>query len=221
MELLYAAHVPPGEGPFPTVLMLHGWGASAHDLFSLAPFMHGGGALVLCPQGPVSFEIAQGVPGFGWWPITQEREPEGAAFGEARRLLRAFFDGACQRYPVDRRKVVVLGFSQGGVMAFDLALAAPEQFAGLVALSSWLPDSLADALPRSPAHENFPALLIHGARDDLIPVALAQEARQKLMAWGLNVSYREFEMQHEVSQEALLEVVRWTEGKIFNLIQLA
>ena len=221
MELLYAAYVPPGEGPFPTVLMLHGWGASAHDLFSLAPFMHGGGALVLCPQGPVSFEIAQGVPGFGWWPITPGREPEGAAFDEARRLLRAFFDAACQRYPVDRRKVVVLGFSQGGVMAFDLALSAPEQFAGLVALSSWLPDSLANALSRSPAHENFPALLIHGARDDLIPVALAQEARQKLMALGLNVSYREFEMQHEVSQEALLEVVRWTEGKIFNLIQLA
>ena len=37
MELLYTAHVPSGEGPFPTILALHGWGASAHDLLGLAP----------------------------------------------------------------------------------------------------------------------------------------------------------------------------------------
>ena len=37
MDLLYTAHVPPGDGPFPTILALHGWGASGHDLLGLAP----------------------------------------------------------------------------------------------------------------------------------------------------------------------------------------
>jgi predicted esterase len=42
MELLYTAHVPAGDGPFPTIFLLHGWGASAHDLIGLAPILHGG-----------------------------------------------------------------------------------------------------------------------------------------------------------------------------------
>ena len=59
MELLHTAYVPAGDGPFPTILALHGWGASAQDLIGLAPLLHGGEALVVCPQGPVAFEIQQ------------------------------------------------------------------------------------------------------------------------------------------------------------------
>ena len=142
MDLLYTAHVPPGDGPHPTVIALHGWGASAHDLIGLSPVLHGGGALVLCPQGPVAFQIAQGVLGFGWWPITRAARWTRGAFDRARGALRKFLDEAFARYPIERRKVVLLGFSQGGVMAYDLALSEPERFAGLVALSSWLPEAL-------------------------------------------------------------------------------
>jgi len=68
MQLLHTAYVPAGEGPFPTILALHGWGASAQDLLGLAPYLHGGEALVVCPEGPVAFEIQQGLVGHGWFP---------------------------------------------------------------------------------------------------------------------------------------------------------
>ena len=58
MSLLYTAHVPAGDGPFPSIIALHGWGASAHDLLGLAPVLHGGRALVLCPEGPVAVPLA-------------------------------------------------------------------------------------------------------------------------------------------------------------------
>jgi phospholipase/carboxylesterase len=221
MELLYAAHVPPGEGPHPAILMLHGWGANAHDLLGLAPILHGGGALVLSPQGPVGFEIARGVLGFGWWPITSTREIDPQAFDAARQLLRGFLDEACRRYPIDRRKIVVVGFSQGGVMAYDLVLGDPGRFAGLVALSSWLPEQVDAAIPRQDEHQNFPALVIHGTQDPMIPVERAQESRKRLLARGVNVQYREFDMQHEVSPDALRELVIWLEEKVFQLIKLA
>ena len=70
MNLMHAAHVPAGDGPFPTILALHGWGASAHDLLGLAPYLHGGEALVLCPQGPVAVPIGPGINGWGWFPLT-------------------------------------------------------------------------------------------------------------------------------------------------------
>ena len=140
MDLLYTAHVPAGDGPFPTILALHGWGASAHDLIGLAPILHGGGALVLCPQGPLAFEIGQGFLGFGWFELSQVRPPTVGGHRARRRTRCArFLDAALARYPIDRRKVVLMGFSQGGVMAYDLALRDPGRFAGLVALSSWLP----------------------------------------------------------------------------------
>ena len=191
MDLLYTAHVPPGDGPHPTILMLHGWGASAHDLLGLARILHGGGALVLSPQGPVAFEIAQGMLGFG------------------------------RRYPVDRRKIVVLGFSQGGVMAYDLVLGDPGRFAGLVALSTWLPDTIDASLPRADELQNFPALVVHGTQDPMIPVERAQESRSRLLARGVNVQYREFDMQHEINPDALREIVIWLEEKVFQLIKLA
>ncbi len=224
MELLYTAHVPSGAGPFPTILALHGWGASAHDLLGLAPLLHRGEALVLCPQGPVGFEIAPdqlpGQLGFGWWPLRQSRELDLTAFAHARDQLRAFLDAACQRYPVDPRKLVVLGFSQGGVLACDLVLGEPERFAGLIALSTWLPEAALRAHPECSAHQNFPALLLHGSEDPMIPVEQAQRARDALTARGLDVSYREYPMQHEINQEALIQIARWLEEKVFNLIQL-
>ena len=55
----------------------------------------------------------------------------------------------------------------------------------------------------------------------MIPVERAQESRETLLKRGLNVQYREFEMQHEINPEALRELVVWLEEKVFNLIQLA
>lgn len=221
MELLYTAHVPAGEGPFPTVLALHGWGASAHDLIGLAPILHGGEALVLCPQGSVAFPIGQGVLGYGWWPLSEDGQIAPEELRRASDTLRGFLDQACERYPVDRRKIVPLGFSQGGVMAMDLVLQDPSRFAGLVALSSWLPDQVERAAPVAQELANLPALLVHGTKDPMVPVERAHETRSRLLARGLNVQYREFEMEHEIRPEALREILVWLEEKAFSVIQLA
>jgi phospholipase/carboxylesterase len=221
MDLLYTAHVPAGDGPFPTILALHGWGASAHDLIGLAPILHGGGALVLCPQGPVAFEIGQGYLGFGWFELSQVRPPTIAEIGRATDRARAFLDAAQSRYPIDRRKTVVMGFSQGGVVAYDLVLRDPGRFGGVIALSSWLPAELDDAILTQPGHENFPALVVHGTQDPMIPVARAQESRERLLKRGLSLTYREYEMEHGIAPEALRDIVGWLESKVLSPILLA
>src|SRR5262245_54995846 len=221
MELLHTAHVPAGEGPFPTILALHGWGASAHDLLGLAPVLHGGQALVLCPQGPVAFQVGPGMLGHGWFPINAGRPPEPAAFAKGAAALRTFLDGALERHPVDRRKLVALGFSQGGVMAYDLALREPERFAALVALSSWLPDALADSIPRQEAHARLPTLVIHGTRDPLIPVDRGRASRDRLLALGVPTTYREYEMEHEIRPEALRTFVEWLDERVLRPVRLA
>ena len=208
MDLLHTAYVPPGEGSSPTVIALHGWGASAQDLLGLAPHFPDR-FLTLCPQGITTLPIAPGVQGYGWFPLVPGQPPEPRAFLKASAQLRAFVEQARERYRLDRRKTVVLGFSQGGLMGFDLALREPEGFAGLIALSSWLPELLAANLPQVSAQQGFPVLVLHGTEDQLIEVARARETRQILERFGVDLSYQEFAMGHEISPEALRVVVQW------------
>lgn len=220
MELLHAAHVPAGDGPFPTVIALHGWGASAHDLFGLAPYLHGGEAVVLCPQGPLAFDTGGGVPGHGWFPLTSGAGFDPALFERALVTLRGFVDEAVTRYPVEKRKVVLLGFSQGGVMAYALGLREPARFAGIAALSSWLPDPLASSIPKQPEHDGLPVLVQHGTEDPMIGIERARESRAALLRLGVGASYHEYEMGHEIRPEALQDLLVWLEDKVLQPVRL-
>ncbi|HEX2253485.1 MAG TPA: alpha/beta hydrolase-fold protein [Thermoanaerobaculia bacterium] len=213
MTLLHTAHVPAGEGPFPTVLALHGWGASAHDLLGLSPLVHGGRALVLCPQGEAEVPIGGGAVGHGWFPLVPGQPPDPEAFRRALASIEQFVDTAAERYPVDPERLMVLGFSQGGLMAYGLALGRPERFAGLAALSSWFPAPLAEVLPPTEAHHDLPVLVVHGTRDTLVDVERARESRERLRPYGVRLMYRELDMAHEISREALTVILRWIDER--------
>jgi phospholipase/carboxylesterase len=220
MDLLYAAHVPAGEGPFPTILALHGWGASALDLIGLAPVLNQGEALVLSPQGPIGIRIPGGPMGYGWYPLGEGSQASPEELTQASAQVLDFLEVAQQRYPVDPRKVVLLGFSQGGALAFDLALRDSSRFAGLAALSSWLPEGVAAQIQPDTAHQSLPVLLVHGTEDPMVPVGRARESRQRLAALGVLLTYREYEMGHEINAEALRDIVNWLDDKVLNPIQL-
>ena len=215
-ELLYAAHVPAGEGPFPTLVLIHGWGANAHDLLGLAPLLHGGRALVLCPQGPVGVPIGGGERGYGWYPLLPGQPPPVAEFKQGAELLRRFVERARARYPIDPRALVVGGFSQGGTMAYDLALRDPARYSGIIGLSTWLPGLLSDDLPRLPEQEALPVLVLHGTADPMIDVERARESREALRRFGVGITYREFDMGHEIRPEALRVALRWLEERGFR-----
>lgn len=214
-NLLYTAHVPAGDGPFPTVIALHGWGASAHDLLGLAPLIHGGEALVLCPQGETEVPIGGPMSGYGWFPLVPGAPPEPAAFRRAAESLRAFYAAARASLPIDPKRTAVVGFSQGGLMAYELALRRPAEVKGLAALSSWFPPELADNLPVLPEHSDFPALIVHGTSDPLVDIERARESRERLRPYGLSLTYREFGMGHEIRPDALKVILEWLERRVF------
>jgi phospholipase/carboxylesterase len=224
MKLVHTAYVPEGDGPFPTIVAVHGFGASAHDLLGLAPFLQGGRTLMLCPQGPFGLQMPDrpgAVVGYAWFQIMSGRPPEPLELARSAQLLSDFVDEAVAHYPVDRGHLLLLGFSQGGVMAYDLFLRRPERFVGLAALSSWLPPELAERAPAREALQGKPVLVVHGTEDPMIPVDRARESRQALMPLGVSLTYREFEMGHEVSPDALRALASWLDDKVLGLIQLA
>ena len=221
MKLLHTAYVPEGEGPFPTIIAVHGWGANAMDLLGLAPILHRGEALVLCPQGPYALADPQSrmVVGFGWFPLAAGRPPDPLEFAKACGLLEEWIDEAAKQYPIDRNHVVLLGFSQGGVMAYELFLRDPTRYAGLAALSTWFPPEIAEKATANEALKGRPVLVLHGTSDPMVPVERAQESRDALLPLGVSVTYREFEMGHEISPDALRALLEWFEDKAFAMVR--
>lgn len=216
MQLTHAVYEPRGEGPHPAVIALHGWGASGLDLLGLAPYLCGGRFLTLCPQGPLQTPIGPGAVGYGWFPLSLGDPPDVAAILAASEQLRAFLDQALARYPIDPRKLIVLGFSQGGVMAHSLVLREPQRFAAAAVLSSWLPHELAERFARPGADSYPPTLVQHGSRDELIGVSRARESIEALRQLRVPVTYREYDIGHEISPRSLAELSSWLEEKVFS-----
>ena len=181
MRLIHTLYEPAGEGPHPTLIAMHGFGASALDLLGLAPYIADGRFMVICPQGPMEVPIGP-TRGYAWFPIRMGASPDRGAIDDANKMVTEFLNEALKKYPVDRKKLVVLGFSQGGMMAYRLAIRNPSKFAALVALSTFFPPDLKDEVNDPAALEALPTLVQHGRADDMIEITRARASVESLRA---------------------------------------
>ena len=188
----------------PLVIVMHGRGADAHDLADLAPMLDpGNGCRFVFPNAPRAWEAAPGMT-FGWtwfdgWP------PEPASIAASRELLLKFIGEVTAKYPTS--KLIVSGFSQGGMMALEAGLRT--DVAGIVVMSGGLYErDLPDLSPR-------PVFIAHGTMDDMVPVANARRARLVLEEHGFDVDYHEYPMGHQVVMEEM-EAVRQFIARCLN-----
>jgi phospholipase/carboxylesterase len=221
MELIHALYEPAGKGPHPTILTLHGRGANALDLLGLAPYLGAGRFLVICPQGPLETPIGAEATGYAWYRMSKGGSPDVEEILTSRQKLQQFLDGCLERYPIDAQKLAVLGFSQGGVMAYSLALTNPERFAALVALSSWLPPELVPHLCLGDSARSLPILVQHGTEDSMIEVERARHSVEIVRQAGLPVTYREYQMGHEIRPKSLSDLSAWLEEKVLSPVVIS
>jgi phospholipase/carboxylesterase len=217
MRLVHAMYEPPGDGPFPTIFAMHGWGSSAMDLLGLAPFVADGRFLVICPQGPHEVEIGA-VNGYGWYQMRPGSLPDEEKVGPAVEQLRHFIDEACSRYPVDEGKIVALGFSQGGMMAYNLAMRWPEKFAALVGIGTAFPEYLVDLVTNHAAIEHLPTMVQHGRADPMLEIARARKSVETLRSLKVPVIFREYDCGHEVSADGVRDLSRFLVEKVADSI---
>lgn len=219
MKLAHAVFHPSGPGPHPTIVALHGFGSNALELLGLAPHLSGGRFLMIAPQGPtpVALDIAGGTShpamGYGWFPLTLAEPPTPQSVAEGIAAARDFVDLVLARYPVDPSRVVVLGFSQGGVIAYALALSDPARYRALVALSSWLSDDLQRALP-AVDRSRLDTWVSHGRADEVVMVERGRTSADRLRSLGARVTYREYDMAHEIAVRSLIELSTWLDERV-------
>ena len=207
--LTYLTVLPDDYNPelsYPLVIMLHGFGATMADLAGLAPAINSTGYVYACPNAPIAFDLGLGHAGYGWTSPRGQSTPEEAASAET--LLGGFFDEVFEQFQIEPGRAVLLGFSQGGGMAYRCGLERDDTFAGLVALSATLPDP--DELQaRLPESRTQPIFIAHGLSDPLVPTETALTARRFLGGVGYSPAYHEYDMAHEISVEVLNDLVPW------------
>jgi phospholipase/carboxylesterase len=203
--LKYLVRTPSGQpdtASLPLVLVMHGRGADANDLADLAPMIDPpGGARFVFPNAPKAFEAAPGmIFGYTWfdgWP------PRGNSLQEARAAVLELLDELVARYPTPPGKLIVSGFSQGGLMAIDVGYRTRQAVAGIVVMSGAIAE---DDAPDFEAKKEIPVLIVHGTDDDMIPVLAARRARRLLEQHGIEPEYHEFPMGHHVTPESMAVV---------------
>jgi phospholipase/carboxylesterase len=203
LSLHYRLVVPGGgedSASLPLVLALHGRGSDSNDLAELAPMIDGGYRFIF-PDAPFAFEPTPGIRyGFSWfdgWPARKN------SIAGARELLLAFITELIARYPTPAGQIVLIGFSQGGMMSLDVGFRVEPPIAGVAVMSGAL---FEDDMPDFALGPQMPVLIVHGTDDDVIPVSAARRTRRVLEDSGLDPDYEEFPMGHQVSQESMRRV---------------
>ncbi len=216
MEFIHAVWTPAGPGPYPTLIALHGHGAHCQDLAPLAPMLAGGQLQVICPQAEFALEGApySYSPMFTWMQRGANDRPLDGELDRVAGALSSFIDSVCQRYHVDTDRLALMGFSQGGFLAYRLALSEPHRWRGAAMLSTWLSDAAADVV-----HDDapdLPLLVQHGTNDPLVGIDRGRNSRDQLQAMRMNLDYREYPMQHEIGQQSIHDLSAWLTERLLS-----
>ena len=143
--------------------------------------------------------------GYGWYQFSHTGRTDPETFKVGLDTLSRFIEALEKAYPVDRARLVLLGFSQGGAMAYAYGLT--HVVGGIVALGGYVPGVIPRPLP--PLNE-MPVLIIHGVQDDTIAVEIARKNRDQLTQAGAEVTYLEEEgMNHRVGVEGMRLLTGW------------
>ena len=113
--------------------------------------------------------------------------------------------------PAERQ--VLAGFSQGGAMALYIGLRYPQKLAGIMALSTWLPQGEALGGEASEANRDTEIFMAHGSYDPMVPCAFGEMSRDTLQQAGYSVSWHSYPMQHQVCLEQIADIGRWLQGQ--------
>jgi len=204
--LLHLERAADGE-PQGLLVLHHGRGTDERDLLGLADLLDPERRLrVVTPRAPLQLP---GSPGYHWYLVPRVGYPDRESFAAARAALAELHDGIWEESAVGPERTVLGGFSMGAVMSYAMGLGADRPaVAGILAFSGFVPTvegwdpSLAD-------RTGTRAFVGHGRRDPVIGIEFAERARDLLNGGGLDLTYRESDLGHQIDPAHLREASAW------------
>jgi phospholipase/carboxylesterase len=195
-------------GPHPALILLHGRGTDENDLLGLVPSLDPR-LLIISVRAPYEFSYG----GYTWFNLEEQGDVKVDEILSSREALILCLDDIQKKYPVDQKRLFLFGFSMGAMMSLTVSLSYPDRFKGVVAHSGLL---LQDEklLYRWNDLGGISFLIEHGTHDPVVPVELGRQAHQRLVDAKAHVLYKEYSIQHTISEESLNDFVVWLNQQI-------
>lgn len=197
----------------PLLIMLHGYGSDENDLFSFASELPEE-LFIISARAPYTMQPY----GNAWYAINfdavQGKWSDNEQAKESRDLIAQFIDEATGTYPVDKNNVTLLGFSQGTILSYAVALTYPEKVKNIIALSGYINK---DILPQDIEAKDYSHLdfyCSHGSVDQVIPVDWARRTPTFLNSLHIKHQYSEFPVGHGVAPQNFYELKDWLTKRI-------
>jgi phospholipase/carboxylesterase len=196
------------------LILHHGRGADETDLLPLGDVLDPHRRLhVVTPAAPLTL---QGMPGRHWYVVPRVGHPDPDSFHAACDALAALHDELWERTGIGPERTVLGGFSMGTVMSYALGLGPGRPVpAGILAFSGFIP-AVEDWEPDLANRRGLPTFIAHGRRDPVIEVSFGRSARDLLSGAGLEVSYHESDLGHQIDPSQLAAALSWLNATIVS-----
>lgn len=192
----------------PVIFMLHGYGSDENDLFSFAGELPDKYTII---SAKAPYEMSG--MGNAWYSINFEA-PQGKFSNteegiQSRDLVLRFIDECINVYQLDKNKISLLGFSQGGIISYALAMSYPERFDQVIALSAYVDETLFIDNYADRSHQHLRIFTTHGSQDPVIPVEWARKNKPFLSRFTDKINYSEYPIGHGVNPDILDKLMNW------------
>jgi phospholipase/carboxylesterase len=197
----------------PVIIMLHGYGSNEEDLFALARSFDDR-FITFSLRAPF---VADG-QGYSWYKLDflpqKQFNYDYKQAKESRAKILSFISNACKAYKADSTQVFIMGFSQGAIMAYEVALSKPEKIKGVVALSGKLLDETKKTKTDAIILSEVKFFIAHGSMDNVIDFKEGEDASKFLQSKKNNVSFKSYEMPHSINGKELNDIKIWLKANI-------
>ncbi|SHG27329.1 phospholipase/carboxylesterase [Flavobacterium micromati] len=192
----------------PLLLLLHGYGSNEADLFSFAEELPED-YYIISARAPYDMQYGS----YAWYAINfdadQNKFSDNEQARSSRDLIAKFIDELVQNYAIDAENVSLIGFSQGSILSYAVALSYPEKVQKVVAMSGYLNlDIVADDYLKN-SLSTLKIFASHGTVDQVIPVAWARKTPAILENLGIAVTYKEYPIGHGVAPQNFYDFKNW------------
>ncbi|UAB83196.1 alpha/beta fold hydrolase [Zunongwangia sp. SCSIO 43204] len=194
----------------PVVFMFHGYGSNEQDLFSFAGELPED-FFVISVKAPYPMQPS----GNAWYAIyfddVNGKFSDDDQAIESRDLIAKFIDEAIEAYPINKNKVTLLGFSQGSILSYAVALSYPEKVKNVIALSGYVNKAIIKNSFENNDFEHLNFYCSHGTVDQVIPIDSARKTKPFLDQLTIKNTYSEFPVGHGVAPQNFFELKEWLE----------
>lgn len=197
----------------PLLILLHGYGSNEQDLFSFADELPDE-LLIISARAPLSM----GFGSYAWYTIHFENTngkfsdiPEAL---KARDMIANFIDEVIANYEVDTKNIFLLGFSQGTILSYAVALTYPGKVQHIIALSGYINGELIPKNLDKSKYQNLDVYISHGTVDQVLPVDWGRKASPFLDSFEIKNTYQEYPVGHGVSPQNFFSLKKWIEERL-------